>query len=124
MRSDSSSCVIQSDSGFGNCRRRPVRGSRRASCLFHTQRPMYFSLSKSRLMVAGDQPLLVRILPGTASMFSIRTIRMTDSPRAYAWKTRRMTAASPGRISNLYPSGLGRPFLSSRAAPTGTDVYP
>ena len=74
--------------------------------------------------MAGDQPLLVRILPGTASVLSMRTIRMTDSPRAYAWKTRKTTAASRGRISNLKPSGLGRPFLSSRVAPTGTDVYP
>jgi hypothetical protein len=52
-------------------------------------------------MVAGDRPLLVRIRPGTASVFSIRTIRMTENPRAYAWKTRKTTAASVGAISNL-----------------------
>jgi hypothetical protein len=82
MRSASSSCTTHSDSGFVNRRRRPVRGSRRLSVLFHTQRAMYFSLSRIRLTVAGDQPFAARIRPGTFSSLSIRPIRVNDSPSA------------------------------------------
>ena len=82
MRSASSSCTTHSDSGFVNRRRRPVRGSRRLSVLFHTQRPTYFSLSRILLTVAGDQPFAARIRPGTFSSLSIRTIRVSESPSA------------------------------------------
>jgi hypothetical protein len=57
MRSDSSSCTTQSDSGFVNRRLRPVRGSRRLSVLFQTQRPTYFSLSSRRLTEPFAVPL-------------------------------------------------------------------
>ena len=62
--------------------RRPVRGSRRLSERFQTQRPAYFSLSRFRLTVAGDQPLLLRIRPGTPSLFSCLTMPVSDNPWA------------------------------------------
>ncbi len=82
MRSDSSSCTTQSDSGFVNRRLRPVRGSRRLSVLFQTQRPTYFSLSSSRLNVAGDHPFAKRIRPGTCSPLSMQMMRVSESPSA------------------------------------------
>ena len=100
MRSDSSSCTTHSDSGFVNRRLRPVRGSRRLSVLFQTQRPDVL------LVVAGagspspaTSPSRERIRPGTSSSFSMRTIRVSESPSAYALKIRRTTAASRGSIS-------------------------
>jgi hypothetical protein len=71
MRSDSSCCTTQSDSGFVNRRLRPVCGSRRLSVLFQTQRP-YFSLSSRRLTVAGDQPFAERGI-GEKSCVSVRS---------------------------------------------------
>jgi hypothetical protein len=82
-------------------RRRPVFGSRRLSVRFQTQRPAYFSLSRMRLMVAGDQPLADRMLPGTFSPLNVLTISVRDVPSAYNVKIRRMTAASLGSISIL-----------------------
>jgi hypothetical protein len=72
-------------------------------------------------MVAGDQLLADRMLPGTFSSLNVLTIWVSDIPSAYDVKIRRMTAASLGSISILQPSGRGRPFLSIFISPTGTE---
>lgn len=52
-------------------------------------------------MVAGDQPLPLRMLTGTFSSLNVLTICVSDMPSAYDVKIRKMTAASLGSISIL-----------------------
>lgn len=99
IRSPSSSWMTHSLSGLSNRRPRPVPGSRRLSVRFQIQRPAYYSLSRIRLTVAGDHPFAERMLPGTFSSLSVRTILVSGSPLAYAVKMRRTTAACSGSIS-------------------------
>lgn len=67
--------------------------------LFQIHLPAYFSLSRIRLIVAGDQPLKARMLPGTFSSFSVLTICASGWPSAYDVKIRRTIAACLGSIS-------------------------
>ena len=95
---DWSSVMNHSDSGFGNCRRRPVFGSRRVSVRFQIQRATYFSFRSSRWPVAGDQPFCVLRRPGTPSAFNRLTIPLSELPPTNSSKIRRITAASRGSI--------------------------
>ena len=52
-------------------------------------------------MVAGDQPLADRMLPGTFSSLNVLTICVSDMPSAYDVKIRKMIAPSFGSISIL-----------------------
>jgi hypothetical protein len=99
--SSSPSLMTHSDSGLPNRRRRPVFGSRRLSVRFRIHRPAYLSSSRMRLMVAGDHPLALRMLPGTFSLLNVLTIYVSDLPSAYDVKIRKMTAASLASISIL-----------------------
>ena len=101
IRSSSSWLMTHSDSGLSKRRRRPVFGSRRLLVRFQIHRPAYFSLSRMRLMVAGDQPLTLRMLPGTFSSLSVLTICGSGMPSAFDVKIRRITAASLGSTSHL-----------------------
>src|SRR5262249_7998270 len=123
MRRPSSVDVNHSDSGFGNCRRRPVFGSRRVWLRFQTHVPMYLLFRRSRWIVDADQPFEPR-RPTIPSAFNIRTILDSDHPPAKRSKIRRITDASLGSTTIRYPSGRWRPFLSIRTAPTGMDRYP
>jgi hypothetical protein len=50
--------------------------------LFQVQRLAYFSLSRIRLIVAGDQPFVARMLPGTFSSLNVFTICVSGWPSA------------------------------------------
>ncbi len=103
-------------------------GARVSSALgrFQIQRPAYFSLSRMRLIVAGDQPFAARIAPGTFS-FKVRAAspssKFRSSSSMYSYRCRAVhtprLAQSRSAVDALWsrccPAPSSQTHLSSRS---------